>query len=661
MKRKICLVLSACLLCGCSSTPAQANVDVGSSAATVNSAVTSYTQIEDAETTESTGVIVYESVFSNKDESRGIFYEDAYNEIVFNGTAIESVSESVIIDGSTVTITEAGTYKVAGTLEDGSIIVDVGDEKVQILLYGVTMTNTQGACINVLEADKVFITLDSNSTNSLTSTVVEGDSVDAAIFAKSDLTLNGEGTLNIVSNGNGVTSKDDLVLTSGEYNIEAVNHGLDANDSISIKEITLNVVSGKDGLHCENSDDIEKGYIYIESGTFNIVAEGDGLDSSSIVTIDAGDFDILTGGGHEFATYTVSESMEFGMQGGRGDMPQVSRPSGEFLIEELPEELLGELPEGVTEEMLFEMMQQGMLPEGTEQGMQQGREQGRELGMEQDSSISEEDTVSVKGIKGGMGVVINGGTFYIDSASDTIHSDQSLEINGGVFELYSGDDAIHSEYVTTINDGFIYIYRCYEGIEGETVDIYGGFIDIISDDDGVNSSKSADATGEIAINIYGGYLNIDAYYEGDGVDSNSLISMSGGEVYISGTTDTRNTTLDYSGSSVITGGVFVAVGSLSQTTQNFGESSTQGSIYIELDTIYTGTITIEDSSGSIFAVFEPTKEYQTILISTPEIVEGGTYTIRYGTGEQETVYMETLLYGEGNEHSMMSGMQGGRP
>ena len=55
---------------------------------------------------------------------------------------------------------------------------------------------------------------------------IDDNNIDAVIFSKSDLTLNGTGSLTITADaGHGIVSKDDLVLTSGTYEINAASHG----------------------------------------------------------------------------------------------------------------------------------------------------------------------------------------------------------------------------------------------------------------------------------------------------------------------------------------------------------------------------------------------------------------------------------------------------
>ncbi len=202
-----------------------------------------------------------------------------------------------VADGEDITITEEGIYVISGEAAEVTITVEADEAKVQIVLDGVTITNTDALAIYVKSADKVFITTTEGSENNLSVTgtyTADGDTnLDAVIFAKDDITLNGLGTLNITSaQGNGISGKDDIKMTGGTYVITAAEDGIEANDSISICDGTFTITSGKDALHSEYSDDTTVGSVYISGGTFKIEADDDGIQGTTTVTIDGGTFDI---------------------------------------------------------------------------------------------------------------------------------------------------------------------------------------------------------------------------------------------------------------------------------------------------------------------------------------------------------------------------------
>ena len=216
-----------------------------------------------------------------------------------------SEAQSITVsDGKNVTIEEAGVYVLSGTANEVTVTVYATDDaKVQLVLDGLTIVNTDAPCIYVKNADKVFITTTEGSENTLsvtgTFTTDGSTNTDAVIFSKDDLTLNGLGTLIIESTDNGISGKDDLKITGGTLNITAADCGLEANDSIAVAGGVITVSAGNDGLHGENDDDNTLGYIYICGGSLTIQAGDDGIHATTIAQIDGGEIDVTAEEGLE--------------------------------------------------------------------------------------------------------------------------------------------------------------------------------------------------------------------------------------------------------------------------------------------------------------------------------------------------------------------------
>lgn len=203
-----------------------------------------------------------------------------------------------LTSGKDTTITAEGVYLVSGTYKDTTIIVDAGDDaKVQLVLDGVKITNGDSPAVYVKSADKMFIT----TSGAASSLQVTGDytpdgetNLDSVIFSRSDLTLNGTGSMEIVSvKGNGISTKDDLKITGGTISVTSLKDGLEANDSIRVAGGTLTVNSKKDALHSENDEDNTTGYVYISGGVLNLTAGDDGIQGTTITQIDGGTVNIL--------------------------------------------------------------------------------------------------------------------------------------------------------------------------------------------------------------------------------------------------------------------------------------------------------------------------------------------------------------------------------
>ncbi|WP_321970971.1 carbohydrate-binding domain-containing protein [Paratractidigestivibacter sp.] len=196
-------------------------------------------------------------------------------------------------DGSTVTISAAGTYVVSGTLSEGQLVVDAGDEKVQIVLSDAHVTCAESAALLVRSAGKVWVTLAEGTSNGVATTGSYAQdatlSIDGALWCKSDLTINGSGALTVSSaQGHGVVCKDELVLVSGEVSVEAARSAVQAKDSVCVVGGSWELSAGTDGVHCGDDDDADKGDVVIAGGELGIDASSDGIDAGNRLEVDGG-------------------------------------------------------------------------------------------------------------------------------------------------------------------------------------------------------------------------------------------------------------------------------------------------------------------------------------------------------------------------------------
>lgn len=624
------------------------------------------TAADSTDTTESqqavsTGdTLSYDDMFTDRDLDVGYEESDSVKISLSDDTTTVSSGSSdnsstddtvdgVTVDGNVITITSGGTYIISGTLSEGQLVVDADDEKVQLVLDNADITCATSAAIYVKSAGKTFITLAEGSENILMNTAefeaIDDNNIDAVIFSKDDLALNGSGTLTINSeNGHGIVSKDDLKITGGTYNITAASHALSGKDSVRIAEGTFNLVSGKDGIHSENADDSSKGYVYIAGGEFTVDSTGDGIDASNIVQIDGGTFDITAGGGVENSTKTHEDNMMGGPGGGNG--PQMGEAPDGNTPSEKPS---GEVPQGDPGNNSSENSGSdnsssdssssdiATPPEKPDSNTNQA------AGTEQsESDTSDSDSASTKGIKADGRLYINGGTFTINSADDSVHSNSAVTINDGTYTLTTGDDGVHSGEAVEINGGTITISESYEGLEGLTVTINDGDIDITSSDDGINAAGGTEemgfgrmgndstedtSTDEMWMEINGGYIHVLA--GGDGIDSNGDITVNGGEVYIDGPSDNGNSAIDYGDRSAcyVNGGTVVAIGS-SGMAEDISDDSDQQVMLVKLDSQKeAGEVILTDSDGNEIITYTALKAYDCVIISAKDLEAGQTYTL----------------------------------
>lgn len=542
-------------------------------------------------------------MFSDRD------YRTEYDEsksavIQLSGDTAACSSDAVQISGSTVTITDEGTYILRGTLEDGMIIVNADEnDKLQLVLDGVSVTSAASAPLYILEADKVFLTLPEGTENVLSNggsfEAIDNNNIDGAVFSKQDLTINGTGSLEVISPaGNGIVCKDDLVLTGGRVAVNCASDGLEANDSVRIINSVLTVTAGKDGIHSENEEDTALGFVYISDGTLEISAEGDGISAGGYMQITGGSFDLLTGGGSENGNKQTSDSW-----GGMGGFPG---------------------------------------------GMGGGRPRGGGGWMGSATTETAED--STKGLKAAGDLTVSGGSFTIDSADDAVHSNSSITVSGGEFEIATGDDGFHADDTLTITGGSIRVTESYEGLEGLHVAVSGGEIQLVCSDDGVNAAGGTDSSGfggirgdqfggrggmggmggssDGSIVISGGDLYVNA--SGDGLDANGTLEISGGYTVVVGPTQGDTATLDYDVSAVITGGTFLGTGA-SGMAQTFSDSE-QGVFAVNVGNQPAGSeFVLTDADGEVVVRYTPELSYAVVIVSTPEMVKGNSYTLTIGS------------------------------
>lgn len=555
---------------------------------------------------------------------------DGTTSITLSGSKGSVIGSGAVADGEGIVIKNAGTYVLNGNMS-GTVKVEAGDtDKIQLVLDGVTVNNPNGPALYIRSADKVFITVKEGSENSLSDgnsyTLTDGETtVDAALFSRSDLTINGKGKLTV--NGNckhGIISKDDLVISETDITVSAENVALGGKDCVKVSAATLMLEAGSDGIRSDNSEDADRGYITLENSKISITAENDGIQAQTVLKASGCDIELKTGGGSENSSFDASGGWNgnwmFGHGG--GNTPSASEESG-------------------------------------------------------------------KGLKAGSDIIILSGSFKIDSADDSIHSNGTVTVSGGEMSLCSGDDGIHADTALKITDGAISITKSYEGIESSDIVITGGKISLVASDDGFNAAGGNDSsslggrpgmggfsssTGKIVIT--GGYMLVNA--SGDGIDSNGSITVSGGVVLVAGPTSGGNGIMDYDSTATVSGGTVVALGS-NDMAQGFTDAKNQGAILISFSAQRADTsFALRDKSGKAVASFTCPKAYNCAVVSAAGIKQGETYSIVAGgtvNGADENGYsaggavsggtviteieMTSLIYGTSHGMGSMGGGMGG--
>lgn len=606
------------------------------------------------------------SIELDEDDINTSWNESECTKIELTQTSANINGSGAAVENNKVTITEAGTYVLSGTLTDGCIDVNAsGKGTVRLILNGVNITSSTTAPFIVEDAKKVVVTLADGTTNTFTdSTRVAADDEDysAAVYSKADLTFNGNGTLNINAGyRNGIKSTDDLKIVSGTYNITSNEDGIVGKDLLAVKAGIFNITSGQDGMKSTYDKDDTKGNIIIDDGTFNITASTDGIQSEHILRINGGEFNIKTGNGYQASTKS-SNSQPGNMGGNTTTMTQT------------------------------------------------------------------QDEESMKGLKAGTIIKVTGGTYIIDSQDDAVHTNGNMYIDNGKYTINTGDDAFHADTQLVINGGTIDIQNSYEGIESLEIIINGGDINVTASDDGINASGgSSDSTdtqqqgmsdnnrpgnmdnndsnmnlgqpgvmmdgnqsdngtmggnsnnmgqpqgapdgnqsgngmmggnsdnmGQLqgmpdnnksgnmggfgnsdsnaTMTINGGNLFVNA--SGDGLDANGSIYINGGTVIICGPTSDGDTAIDFDSACEIKGGTVMAFGS-SGMLETPTSAENGACIVTSFSSVSAGTqYTLTDSTGKTILSYTPSKAYASAIVYSADISTGNTYTVNAGSVSQ---------------------------
>ncbi len=466
-------------------------------------------------------------------------------------------------------ITEGGTYYLTGNFY-GSILIDT-KQSVRLIFDNLTVSSSNNSAIFIKNSEKTVITLANNSKNKLTDTsnytLDSEEEPNATLFSKEDLTINGNGTLEIESYYNdALASKDGLKIVNGNLKINSVGDGIRGKDYIYIKNGNFDIKSQNDGIKTTNTD-TNLGNLTIENGTFKIVSTEDGIDSENLVLIKNGNFNITTGGG----SINSSTKSDWGNWGRFNE-------------------------------------ENSNINSTSSKGIKAGSNiliENANINIDSsDDSIHSNNLVEIKN-----------GEFDITSGDDGIHSDTNLSIYGGNINITKSYEGLESSNINIYN-GKIHVISIDDGIN-----VAGG-----NDSSSINGRKGQNhmSTSSGKLEIEDGYIYVDS--EGDGLDSNGSIYIKGGTVIVNGPQSSGNGVLDYDNEFVITGGTLIGAGS-SEMMQTPSSNSKINTIAVVLDSFSDSPINITDSNNNQVITFKPSKKYNLFIYSSSNIKMGQTYNV----------------------------------
>lgn len=660
--------LTMSLVTGCSKATTDSSASGSSTTATTSDADST------SDGSVSTVSFTKSDMFTDRDSDPS-YDEKSASTITFSESGVSSSSDSVTISDSsttsndaadsdtndttdssctTVTISEAGTYILTGSASNAQVIIDADKEtKIQLVLDDLTLSCKSSAPIYVRKADKVFITLADGSSNTLSTTgefvAIDDNNIDAVIFSKDDLTLNGSGSLTINSPyGHGIVSKDDLVVTSGTYTMTCAKHGLSGKDSVRILDGTFDLTVTKDGIHASNDDDENLGYIYIAGGTFTINSDDDGMHADSTLYIEDGTIDIQKSyEGLEGQTITILDgdidivSSDDGINAANGSgsndsindkqekgdpsngqMPG-NPPSGDSFD---PSKNTNENNSSNSDDSQTDNKPQGTPPSNGNFDPSNNSNNNTDQNNTTDTNDNSTDNNVVTMSTNAVASETETSTTSDDAASsENTQSSDNKQMPGNP---PSGDNQMPGNPPSNSNfDPSDNSNNNSEQPQGNAPGGMGGF--------------DMDADESCVLTINGGTITINA--GGDGIDSNGYFYMNGGTVYVEGPESNGDSALDYSISATITGGYFLSTG-YSGMAQNFGSDSTQCSYMLTLssNTSGTTTVTLTDADGNVLLSHETSKSYNSVIVSCPELEVGSTYTLTTGDTSQSITPTSTV-------------------
>ncbi len=590
MKKNIIALtaLSLAFLASCT------NNDASSS----NSSTSASNSVTDSKTTSSI------SASGNYTNEQFSFEEEEYLDIEtdFASQTAETFSEGEQIDvssyeiGSTNTIKNGGTYILSGTNANARIVVKTSDE-IKLILNEVNLTSLSDSPLEIQKASKVTIYVASGSKNYFADS--EANTLEAAILVKKvPLSIEGDGYLYVAGNGLATDEIDSGVAIQDAKGISITNthvlvtgsnsHAIKAKLGFSATNAKLSLISLKDAIHTGSDTDddgnvTDIGNVSVANSILTSKTNGDGIDSEGTITITNSTTHIETEG--VFVLYESSKDTD-------GTLYEDSRY--------------------------------------VKNGSSYKKIASDDLNKYSTRYYLEQ---KCKGVKSEGAIKISGGTHYLYTTDDCLASDTSIDVLAADYTFYTLDQAINSDQALNIgqesrtentSDFVIRIFHSYEGIQGGNINFYDGYTYIVSEDDGINATSDTDGY-SISMNFHE-YSTVFVNANGDGIDSNSNVTMDGGNLYVFGSTSGGNSSLDFDGTFTYTGGTILAFGQ--QEMVQTPNTNFINVLSFNLSSYSEGTIVSIDDGSNEWSVILPKSYSQlNVIVGSTIITSGTTYSL----------------------------------
>ncbi len=559
-------------------------------------------------------------------------------------TFIADRTDNITLSGTVLTLSASGTYVLTGTW-NGQIRVTVPeDEKIQLVLSGVSIVSEEGPAIMETSADKIIVTVQEGTVNTLTdatSMTWDDDTLAAALYAQDDLSLNGAGTLTVNGNaGHGIQSKADIVLSG----------------------LTLQVTSAKDAIRGKNS-------VLVLSGTYELAAQGDGIcatntekEGKGYVMVAGGTIKIKTGDGAGEAKTSSYAEMQ---RGGFGQYSQTASTDDSVS------------QKGIKAATVLYVLDGVLTLDCADDGLH------------------------------AVNISIYNGTMNIRTGDDGIHADETTLICGGTITIEQCYEGIEGTNVT-ISGGDIAIIASDDGVNasggndmsgfggrdaqqggawgmhgrnmqggrgnqnapqgssltppsGDMPDPSNGNSFSMTPPDGsmpetgsgIEPFAAQDSTsaGDGYLLITGGTVTVTA--GGDALDANGSLALSGGTITVYARTTGGEGAIDFNGSGTVSGATLI-IASLGGVMSDTAQLSGQSIMSIPLSqTLQAGsTLILQNADSETLAALTLSGSCDTVLITSGSLNDGDTLSLLYGNS---VLYSGTMQASSLQSSDMMGG------
>lgn len=540
------------------------------------------------------------------------------NPMARQGVAV-SVSGADVVVNSTV-LDNKVNYLLKGTATDGSFKI-YSTYRLDLILNGVSLMNSDGPAINIQTKKRCEITLDAGTTNTLTDGTSYAKSTEdqkGTFFSEGQLIFKGLGTLTVNGNAkNGIVADDFIEVNGGTLN--------------------LNVTpAGAKGLKCSGTLTLNAGILNVTmSGAVSLEASGLGFDPSystgvkgdssvnlngtsiKVTGTGAGSKGISAGGALTMNAGTVNVTCSGAGATYKNAAGVTDSYSSSCITSDGVMQLLGGSLTTLT----------GTAATG-----------GKGISSDAAITIGSTTTTPVLNIKTTGARFLVSGTDYCHPK--TLVSPAAIVINSGTNTFTTTDDGIHSDLSVTINGGNNTVTASSstqgvgEGVEGPSITFNGGTTNITASNDGINGTFGTVVNGTESndgsiINFKGGIVIVAG---SDAVDGNGNISMTGGTVIVNGPQTGVEEGFDFNGTFTVNGGLLISAGSNSNMTKAMSTTSTQPCMYLKSSAVIASSsiLHIENASGTEMLTFKPKNGGYYFHVSTPSLVKGSQYKIYSG-------------------------------